>query len=244
MSRLIEDLHPTVQKKAQKLLQLAKQNNIELLITSTLRTEEEQNTLYAQGRTTPGSIVTNARYPFSLHNHGVAFDVVPLINGQAVWNDHQLWNTIGALGKSIGLEWGGDWALFPDKPHFQYMGGLTLQDFINGKTLEEDDQVSEWAEAAWDKASKAGIVGENTDPQDTVSKEELMVLLDRARLLEPESSNSDSHTPHPDVSDWAINSWIKGQKSKIIGQNSHPHDEVTKEELMVFLDRAGLINLQ
>ena len=29
-------------------------------------------------------------------------------------------------GKSVGLEWGGDWTGFKDWPHFQYTGGLSL----------------------------------------------------------------------------------------------------------------------
>lgn len=244
MSRSLEDLQPTVRKKAEQLLELAQKENIELLITSTRRTEAEQNSLYAQGRTTPGAIVTNARYPYSLHNHGVAFDIVPVENGQAIWNNNDLWNRVGALGKSIGLEWGGDWTLFPDKPHFQYTAGLTLQDLIDGHMIpNEEPIVSDWARESWNKAEKAGIIGDNTDPQDTVSKEELMVLMDRAKLLEGTSSSTSS-TVYTDVSDWAQSSWAKGIQANIISENSHPQDEVTKEELMVFLDRANLIHTQ
>lgn len=38
------------------------------------RTYEEQNALYAQGRTTPGKIVTNARGGQGAHNFGLATD--------------------------------------------------------------------------------------------------------------------------------------------------------------------------
>ena len=45
-----------------------------------LRTFEDQDKLYAQGRTKPGQIVTNARGGDSLHNYGLAADYV--LDGQ------------------------------------------------------------------------------------------------------------------------------------------------------------------
>jgi len=34
---------------------------------------------------------------------------------------------VGAIGKSVGLEWGGDWTRLPDRPHFQLPSPLSLQ---------------------------------------------------------------------------------------------------------------------
>src|ERR1043165_556102 len=48
--------------------------------TQTLRTFEEQNALYAQGRTKPGQIVTNAKGGQSYHNYGLAIDFALLID--------------------------------------------------------------------------------------------------------------------------------------------------------------------
>lgn len=135
-SRNLADLHPHVRKLAERLLARAKEDGIDLLVTSTYRDHESQAALYAQGRTAPGKRVTNAKPGYSWHNWRVAFDVVPIISGKAVWEDEALWRRVGALGQSVGLEWGGAWASFPDKPHFQYTGGLTLADFRSGKTLE------------------------------------------------------------------------------------------------------------
>lgn len=50
-------------------------------VTSGLRSSALQDTLYAQGRTAPGSIVTNARGGQSAHNYGLAIDVYPVVNG-------------------------------------------------------------------------------------------------------------------------------------------------------------------
>lgn len=75
-----------------------------MLNTDGYRSIEEQNALYAQGRTKPGNIVTNAKRGQSNHNYGIAFDV-------AIWNGNTIvwdrdWNKIGTIGKSCGLEWG------------------------------------------------------------------------------------------------------------------------------------------
>lgn len=138
-SRSLDDLLPQVKSLAEKFIARCKEEGIDLLITSTYRDKESQAALFAQGRTAPGKIVTNARAGQSFHNWRVAFDVVPLRNGKPVWNttndDAVLWKRIGAIGKECGLEWAGEWRNFKEFPHFQYTGGFTLADFQAGKAL-------------------------------------------------------------------------------------------------------------
>ena len=86
-SRDLKDLHPIVQAKAQAFIHSCKKAGIDVLITSTYRDNESQNALYAQGRTSPGKKVTNAKAGQSWHNYRVAFDFVPIVNGKAQWND-------------------------------------------------------------------------------------------------------------------------------------------------------------
>lgn len=125
-SRALSDLHPVVQQKAQQLLAQAQAQGVTVIITSTLRSFPEQTALYAQGRTTPGKIVTNAKAGQSWHNFGLAFDVVPVVNGAAVWDaTSPLWEVIGKIGQSLGLKWGRDFPK-PDRPHFEYHPSLTL----------------------------------------------------------------------------------------------------------------------
>ncbi len=90
-----------------------------------MRTFAEQDQLYAQGRTAPGNRVTNVRGGGSYHNYGLAVDLVPTTaNGRPTWNaSNETWNKIGAAGERQGLEWGGRWSSFPDRPHFQMTGG-------------------------------------------------------------------------------------------------------------------------
>ncbi len=137
-SRDINDLHPHVAKLALELKAACALEGIEIIFTQTLRDSEYQDWLYAQGRTRAGKVVTNARGGSSMHNFGLAFDVVPLDDKrQAIWDDKSpLWARIGAIGKRLGLEWGGDWKSFKDLPHFQYTQGLTLSQLRQGATLK------------------------------------------------------------------------------------------------------------
>lgn len=118
MSRNIGDLAPRVREQAAALLEATEQAGFPVFITSTLRTFHEQDELYAQGRTAPGAIVTNARGGRSRHNHGLAFDVA-FAKPPATDIFVGPWDEVGAIGRDLGLEWGGDWTGFVDRPHFQ-----------------------------------------------------------------------------------------------------------------------------
>jgi peptidoglycan L-alanyl-D-glutamate endopeptidase CwlK len=134
-SRNLDDLAPPVKKRAQAFVEAAKAKNIDLLVTSTYRDSESQNSLYAQGRTAPGNIVTRAKAGQSWHNWRCALDVVPLVNGKAIWDDQAMWKQVGEIGKSCGLEWAGDWKTFKEYPHFQYTGGLTIAQLQAGAVI-------------------------------------------------------------------------------------------------------------
>lgn len=132
-SRSLDDLLPAVKERVEKFINSAKDAGIDLLITSTYRDNASQNALYAQGRTTAGRIVTNAKAGQSFHNYRCAVDVVPLINGKPVWDvSYQVWQTIGKLGQEAGLEWAGNWTKFKEMPHFQYTGGFSLAQLEKG----------------------------------------------------------------------------------------------------------------
>jgi peptidoglycan L-alanyl-D-glutamate endopeptidase CwlK len=124
---------------------------IEIRVTTSLRTFAEQNILFAQRPK-----VTNAPGGYSMHNFGLAVDCVP----DSVWG--QPWTPdwdgkdvhyakMVAAGVAQGLVAGADWHSFVDEPHFQwgglpdtptdamradfYAGGLTL---VWQKTLAGD----------------------------------------------------------------------------------------------------------
>ncbi|MCK6203919.1 M15 family metallopeptidase [Bacillus infantis] len=127
-------VHPVIREKALELVSRAFSEGIYVIITQGLRTIEEQNALYAQGRTKPGPKVTNARGGTSYHNFGLAFDFAILeASGNINWNVDKRWKRVGAIGESMGLEWGGRWTSFVDIPHFQLTFGLSCTDLRNGK---------------------------------------------------------------------------------------------------------------
>lgn len=125
-SRDLKDLRPEVAALARKFLAAARKQGIELLVTCTYRSPEDQAALYNQGRTRPGRIVTNARPWKSWHQYRVAFDVVPIVSGKPTWSNKKLWQKIGEIGESVGLEWGGRWKSIVDYPHFQFTNGKTM----------------------------------------------------------------------------------------------------------------------
>ena len=136
-SRSLDDLHPAVKLKALAHVAACAAVGIDLLVYCTYRDGEAQNKLYSQGRTTPGSIVTNAKAGESLHNYRVAYDCVPLVGGKPAWSDKTLYLQVGKLGEDLGLEWAGRWTgKLRETAHFQYTKGLSLSDFKAGKTLD------------------------------------------------------------------------------------------------------------
>ena len=189
-------VHPVVAAKARQLVEMAYKQGINIIITQGLRTIEEQNELYAQGRTKPGKIVTNAKGGYSYHNFGLAFDFA-LLNpdGSVSWNVDDKWKRVAQIGKSLGLEWGGDWKDFKDYPHFQYTFGLSLADLRAGKKpqvkgekiMSKDDVKGHWAEQSIRKAMEKGIIKGYTDgtfkPDEPITRAQLAVIIDRLGLL-------------------------------------------------------------
>jgi peptidoglycan L-alanyl-D-glutamate endopeptidase CwlK len=117
--RDLNALHPDVKKKAEKLIALAKSKlKLNIIVTSTVRTKEEQVALYAQGRqatdevnilrTTAGlaritpaenkHYVTRAKdNTTTLHGYGLAFDIaVTDKTGRKInWEYEADWNDDG-----------------------------------------------------------------------------------------------------------------------------------------------------
>lgn len=125
----INTLQPVIRDKVRQFInQVEKETGIRLRVTRALSTFEEQAKLFAQGRTEPGKIVTNANAGESFHNYGLAFDVVEILNGAANWNTD--WDKIAAIAKRFGFEWGGDFKTIKDKPHFQMTFGNSWQTLL------------------------------------------------------------------------------------------------------------------
>lgn len=112
---------PEFQQQITQLMLRGLSQGLRPEIVEGLRSQERQDELYAQGRTKPGNIVTKTRS--SMHTQGMAVDIAQLDEkGSITYNPDQpdFWDRMGAIGRSLGLNWGGDWKSFKDRPHFQY----------------------------------------------------------------------------------------------------------------------------
>ena len=119
MGRDITMCHPRLQKLAAQLAEECEKQGLIIKIGECFRTVAEQDALYAQGRTKPGSIVTNAKGSSysSQHQWGIAFDFFRN-DGNGAYNESgDFFGKVGAVGKQLGLGWGGDWKSIVDKPH-------------------------------------------------------------------------------------------------------------------------------
>jgi len=128
----INQAHPKLRNSL--LAQYKEANNLlgkgaRLRFSYVYRSNELQDKLYKQRPK-----VTNAKGGQSIHNYGLAFDIVLLYdrddNGifeEASWSlltdfdkdGGSDWGEIVSYFKSKGWEWGGDWKFFKDYPHFQ-----------------------------------------------------------------------------------------------------------------------------
>jgi len=119
---------PALAAKTHTLAAMLEQDNVYIRVVQGMRTWAEQDTLYTQGRTAPGNIVTNVQGGYSYHNYGLAVDCVPSQFAPDKpyfpdWNSsHPVWKSMEAKGISLGLDSGVLWRTFPDAPHFQLTG--------------------------------------------------------------------------------------------------------------------------
>ncbi|NRF94821.1 M15 family metallopeptidase [Paenibacillus frigoriresistens] len=162
----ISKLNSIVAHKTRQLITAAFNEGIYIVIVQGLRIMDEQAALYAQGRTTAGSIVTNAKAGYSCHNYGVAIDFALLADDgvNVLWTVNDKWRRVGAIGKSLGFVWGGDWTVqkegIVDFPHFEMCFGLSINELLKGAKLpelEEDDDMNkilEYEQWAWDELNE------------------------------------------------------------------------------------------
>lgn len=117
-------LLPALKTKAYALIAQLQSLGIDVEISQGLRTWPEQEALWAQGRSLPGQIVTNARPEQSWHTFGCAFDfdIQTTEHGIDWTGTDPAWQATIAAGETLGLVSGSEFRTFPDKPHFQLTG--------------------------------------------------------------------------------------------------------------------------
>ena len=114
----LQTVDPRLQAIANYAIEITK---VDFGIPSTggLRTEEEQNKLYHQGKSRLDGYKKRSN-----HQHGLALDVYAFVDGKASWEKEHLAMVAAAMlqaasGLGYELSWGGLWKSFEDYPHFQ-----------------------------------------------------------------------------------------------------------------------------
>ena len=161
-SRDISLLRPDVEANCRKWLERCKAAGLNVLVTNTVRDKEYQESLYAQGRTKPGNIVTNGRTPtFHADTAGLAFDFCKNVKGHE-YDDTAFFRKAAAIAKEMGFTWGGDWKSFVDMPHIQWdnQGAWTSRMILAGKLPPEmplwgaDNEEKETAEVRYNTVAE------------------------------------------------------------------------------------------
>jgi len=136
----IELIHPSIKEELKQIyaeICEALTGRAICRFTHTYRTFAEQDALYAIGRTKKGKRVTNAKGGQSYHNFRLAIDFCLVIDGKVASWDRKYdfdgdnvndWEEVVKIFKMYGWEYGGDWATFPDYPHFQKTLGKSIKD--------------------------------------------------------------------------------------------------------------------
>lgn len=125
-SAKLHGVHPHLVDAFTKIRLALAELGFSIVVTDGVRTLEQQQALYAKGRTAPGSIVTYADGVLTKSNHqvkadgfGYAIDCAFLLDGRPSWSSSHPWRLYGEAAKALGLVWGGDWTRPMDRPHIE-----------------------------------------------------------------------------------------------------------------------------
>ena len=197
-SRDIADLRADVRANCVIFLDLCKEAGLPVLITETVRDDEYQRYLAANGYASK----TATRPTFHSVKAGLAFDICKNVKGHE-YDDLSFFDRCGQIAKQVGFSWGGDWKSFKDRPHIQwdahgkYNGSMILAGKYPPEMEEYMDQatfnkmadaylaqlrtkpVSTWAKDDWEKA-KSDKITDGTAPQGLITRQEVVTMINRA----------------------------------------------------------------
>jgi len=118
--------HPLLAEKIPQIIEYVRKKGHVMKVIEGLRSTDRQKTLYAQGRTTPGKIVTycdgvknKSKHQIQSDGYFHAVDLVFVVKGRVTWDGP--WQILGEAVHIIGgLVWGGDWTPKKmDRPHIE-----------------------------------------------------------------------------------------------------------------------------
>lgn len=146
---------PALSDKIYQLAAMLEDEGIVFRVTQGLRSWNDQDKLYQQGRTTPGPIVTDAPAGYSWHEFGLAVDVSPFdAAGKPEWNETDpvwgpIWRRLISVGESLGMYSGNEFVHCPkDDPHFQLTGTFPVSPNDEARQIFQNAGM----EAVWKEA--------------------------------------------------------------------------------------------
>lgn len=119
MSQALDDLDPKFRPLAVELLARLLEAKLPVLIVETRRTPAQHALNLAKGV----SWTSHSKHLDGLAIDLVPYDVFTLAPGgdKLQWDAaHPAWQTIGRIGKALGLRWGGEWQQ-KDMGHLEYI---------------------------------------------------------------------------------------------------------------------------
>lgn len=224
--RDIGKVHPKLQSLIYELKEECEKQGLKIGIGECLRTKEEQDKLYAKGRTEKGSIVTNAKGSTysSMHQWGIAFDFYRN-DGKGVYeNSDGFFQKVGKIGKMLGLEWGGDFKSIKDLPHFQISDWGSTPQKLKAEYKTPENFFTTWEE----------------DAMTAVEQQKFNALVEQVEKLTLAQEKVYHYTK--ELPDWARPTIQKLMDKGIYKGNSESDLSISETlmRVLVINDRAGL----
>ena len=108
-------LRADVRANCEMFLALCKEAGLNVKVTETVRDDEYQRYLAANGYASKKA----TRPTFHSVKAGLAFDICKNVKGHE-YDDLSFFDRCGQIAKQVGFSWGGDWKSFKDRPHIQW----------------------------------------------------------------------------------------------------------------------------
>ncbi|MBQ7794428.1 MAG: M15 family metallopeptidase [Clostridia bacterium] len=152
--RDISALTKNAQTACNAFLKECENQGLKVRITETYRSGERQNELYAQGRTTSGSIVTWTKN--SRHTSRRAWDICQNIRGREYDTSEGFFDKCGAVAAKLGITWGGTWKT-ADRPHFEIGTSWCLPEGYESEDEEMNERIEKLEKRVAELEEKAAV---------------------------------------------------------------------------------------
>lgn len=142
----IATLHPEVialfESFVSEVQAIAEEKGLQYKVICGTRSWKEQERIYAQGRTTPGKIITKAAPGYSMHNFGLAVDCGVFRNGDYLDESEpkiaaEMHKAASVVAAKHGIRWGGNFKSIVDTPHFELDTPLSMSQMRSRKKSDE-----------------------------------------------------------------------------------------------------------